>query len=58
MCLLITNMIRCKVAERLTAKGVNLGLLPGHHAFSNPEVDNQLDRFYELYCKSSVHLNT
>ena len=51
-------MIRCKVAERLTVKGVNLGLLPSDHAFSNPEVDNQLDRLYELYCKSSVHLNT
>jgi len=55
---LITNMIRCEVAERLIAKGINLELLPSHQAVGNPEVDNQLDRFYESYRKSLAHLYT
>ena len=55
---LITNMIRCEVAERLIAKGINLVLLPSHQAVGNPEVDNQLDRFYESYRKSLAHLYT
>jgi uncharacterized phosphosugar-binding protein len=37
---LITNMIRCEVAERLIAKGINLELLPSHQAVGDPEVDN------------------
>jgi hypothetical protein len=53
---LITNMIRCEVAERLIAKGINLELLPSHQVVGNPEVDNQLDRFYESYRKSLAHL--
>ena len=53
---LITNMIRCEVAERLIAKGINLELLPSHQAVGDPEVDNQLDRFYESYRKSLAHL--
>ena len=55
---LITNMIRCEVAERLIAKGINLESLPSHQAVGNPEVDNQLDRFYESYRKSLAHLYT
>ena len=55
---LIINMIRCEVAERLIAKGINLELLPSHQAVGNPEVDNQLDRFYESYRKSLAHLYT
>ena len=55
---LITNMIRCEVAERLIAKGINLELLPSHQEVGNPEVDNQLDRFYESYRKSLAHLYT
>ena len=55
---LITIIIRCEVAERLIAKGINLELLPSHQAVGNPEVDNQLDRFYESYCKSLAHLCT
>ena len=53
---LITNMIRCEVAERLIAKGINLELLPSHQAVGDIEVDNQLDRFYESYRKSLAHL--
>ena len=53
---LITNMIRCEVAERLIVKGINLELLPSHQAVGDPEVDNQLDRFYESYRKSLAHL--
>ena len=55
---LITNMIRCEVAERLIAKGINLKLLPSHQVVGNPEVVNQLDRFYESYRKSLAHLYT
>ena len=53
---LITNMIRCEVAERLIAKGINLELLPSHQAVGDPELDNQLNRFYESYRKSLAHL--
>ena len=53
---LITNMIRCEVAERLIVKGINLELLPSHQAVGDIEVDNQLDRFYESYRKSLAHL--
>ena len=53
---LITNMIRCEVAKRLIAKGINLELLPSHQAVGDPEVNNQLDRFYESYRKSLAHL--
>ncbi|SVB14871.1 uncharacterized protein METZ01_LOCUS167725 [marine metagenome] len=31
-------------------------LLPSHQAVGDPEVDNQLDRFYESYRKSLSHL--
>ena len=36
---LITNMIRCEVADRLIKKGMKLELLPSHQAVSDPEVD-------------------
>ena len=49
-------MIRCEVAERLIVKGINLELLPSHQAVGDPEVNNQLDRFYESYRKSLAHL--
>ena len=53
---LITNMIRCEVADRLIKKGVKLELLPSHQAVGNPKVHEQLDRFYESYRLSLSHL--
>ena len=53
---LITNMIRCEVAERLIKKGMKLELLPSHQAVGNPKVHEQLDRFYESYRLSLSHL--
>ena len=53
---LITNMIRCEVAERFIAIGINSEFLPSHQAVGDIEVDNQLDRFYESYRKSLAHL--
>ena len=44
------------VEQFYTPKGINLELLPSHQAVGNPEVGNQLDRFYESYRKSLVHL--
>jgi len=40
----------------LIAKGINLELLPRHQAVGNPEVDNQLHRFYESYRKILARL--
>ena len=48
--------VSVEVSERLIVKGINLELLPRHQAVGNPEVDNQLDRFYESYRKSFAHL--
>ena len=53
---LITNMIRCEVADRLIKKGMKLELLPSHQAVGNPKVHEQLDRFYESYRLSLSHL--
>lgn len=53
---LITNMIRCEVAERLIKKGIKLELLPSHQAVGNPKVHDQLERFYESYRLSLSHL--
>ena len=50
------NNFNVEVSERLIAKDINLELLPSHQAVGNPEVDNQLDRFYESYRKSLAHL--
>ncbi len=35
---------------------INLALLPSHQAVGDPEVDNQLDWYYESYRKSLSHL--
>ena len=53
---LITNMIRCEVAERFIKKGVKLELLPSHQAVGNPKVHDQLEKFYESYRLSLSHL--
>ena len=50
------NNVSVEVSERLIAKGINLELLPSHQAVGDPELDNQLNRFYESYRKSLAHL--
>ena len=50
------NNANIEVSERLIAKGINLELLPSHQAVGDPELDNQLNRFYESYRKSFAHL--
>ena len=52
------NNVSVEVSERLISKGINLELLPSHQDVGNPELDNQLDRFYESYRKSLAHLYT
>ena len=39
-----------------TEKDIDLELLPSQEAVVDPEVDYQLDRFYEPYRKSSANL--
>ena len=50
------NNVSVEVSERLIAKGINLELLPRHQEVGNPEVDNQLHRFYESYRKILARL--
>ena len=52
------NNVSVEVSERLIAKGINLELLPSHQAIGNPEVNNQLDRFYESYGNSLARFYT
>ena len=50
------NNVSVEVSERLIAKGINLELLPTHQAIGDPELDNQINQFYESYRKSLAHL--
>lgn len=50
------NNVSVEVSERLIAKGINLELLPTHQAIGDPELDNQINWFYESYRKSLAHL--
>ena len=53
---MVMNMLRCETAERLLAKGHKPELLPSHQFVGNTSADEQLERFYEAYRKSLVHL--
>ena len=53
---MIINMLRVEVAEKLLARGFKPELLPSHQFVGNVSADEQLDRFYEGYRKSLVHL--
>jgi uncharacterized phosphosugar-binding protein len=52
----IVNMIRCRVAEKLLAKGHTIELLPSHQFVGRTSASEQLERFYEAYRKSLAHL--
>lgn len=53
---MIMNMLRCSVAEKLVARKFPVELLPSHQFVGNTSADEQLERFYEAYRKSLVHL--
>ena len=53
---LIINMLRCRVAELLLARGIKPELLPSHQFVGNASAAEQLDRFYEAYRRSLAHL--
>lgn len=55
---MLVNMVRCRTAELLIDKGTNPELLPSHQFVGNTSVDEQLERFYESYRRSLVHLYT
>ena len=50
------NNVSVEVSERSIKKGINLELLPTHQAIGDPELDNQINQFYESYRKSLAHL--
>jgi hypothetical protein len=53
---MIMNMLRCRVAELLIAKGKPPVLLPSHQFVGHTGAAEQLERFYEAYRKSLAHL--
>lgn len=53
---MIINMLRSRVAQMLLERGVKPVLLPSHQFVGNTNAAEQLDRFYEAYRKSLVHL--
>lgn len=53
---MIINMLRCEVAERLIRIGHNPVFLPSHQFVGDKGAEEQLERFYEAYRKSLVHL--
>ena len=53
---MIINMLRCRVAELLLARGIKPELLPSHQFVGNASAAEQLERFYEAYRRSLAHL--
>lgn len=53
---MIINMLRCAVAERLLKRGIKPELLPSHQFVGNASAQEQLERFYEAYCRRLAHL--
>jgi uncharacterized phosphosugar-binding protein len=53
---MIINMLRCEVAERLIARGIQPVLLPSHQLPGHAPSADQLEKFYEEYRKSLAHL--
>ena len=53
---MLINMLRCRVAELLLARGIKPELLPSHQFIGNTSAEAQLDRFYEAYRTSLAHL--
>ncbi len=53
---MLINMLRCRVAELLLARGIKPELLPSHQFIGNTTAEAQLERFYEAYRTSLAHL--
>ncbi|MCB0139126.1 MAG: SIS domain-containing protein [Caldilineaceae bacterium] len=53
---MIMNMLRCTVAEKLVARGVKVEMLPSHHFIGNTSAEEQLERYYEAFRRSTAHL--
>ncbi len=53
---MLINMLRCEVAERLTARGITPVVFPSHQVTGNASVERQMEAFYEAYRRSLRHL--
>jgi len=53
---MLINMLRCRTAELMLARGVKPVLLPSHQFLGNTSAAEQLERFYEAYRTSLRHL--
>jgi uncharacterized phosphosugar-binding protein len=53
---MIINMLRCEVADRLIARGIQPTILPSHQLPGNTKSADALEAFYEGYRKSLKHL--
>lgn len=53
---MLINMLRCETAERLVRRGVTPVVLPSHQFVGHTGAEEQLERFYEAYRRSLVHL--
>ena len=53
---MLINMLRCRTAELMLARGVKPVLLPSHQFVGNTSAAEQLERFYEAYRTSLRHL--
>jgi uncharacterized phosphosugar-binding protein len=48
---LVMNMLRCEVAQRLVARGIELVFLPSHQFVGSRTVEEQLEYFYAQYAR-------
>ncbi len=48
---MVMNMLRCEVAERLIAQGIEPVFLPSHQFVGSRTVEEQLEYFYAQYAK-------
>lgn len=53
---MLINMLRCRTAELMLARGVKPVLLPSHQFVGNTSAAEQLERFYEAYRTRLRHL--
>lgn len=53
---MLINMLRCETAEQLIRRGVTPVVLPSHQFVGHAAAEEQLERFYEAYRRSLVHL--
>jgi uncharacterized phosphosugar-binding protein len=48
---LVMNMLRCEVAQRLVARGIEPVFLPSHQFVGSRSVEEQLEVFYQQYAR-------